>query len=289
MLQFILVLGFILTATASAMAGVSKPSLAIYATEVATKATSPESLSLDKEEITRGLEAALRDTRKFQIYERSDTVLEQSIAKEQDKTLSGELTGKGAQVGKQKNVQLLVYPLISEFKFGAKFEEVSGLPGMFTRLDFGRIRVTFKVLDTTTGEVKYQVMTKAGFMREPEVVESEQGGPAQPQWIKLAQDVAEKGAQAIVNAVFPIQVLSVQKGNLFLNRGQGGGIEVGEHWILYSAGPALVDPITGENLGAAEVPIGTIKIQSQTPKFSIGVPIGTLEGKPKRGDVIRRK
>jgi len=55
-----------------------------------------------------------------------------------------------------------------------------------------------------------------------------------------------------------------------INRGEGGGVAVGETFNAYALGEELIDPDTKESLGREEVKVGKVKITQVNPKTSIG-------------------
>jgi hypothetical protein len=81
---------------------------------------------------------------------------------------------------------------------------------------------------------------------------------------KAAQLIAHK---AIAN-IYPIRIAAIQKnGDLILNQG-GVTISEGELFDVFTAGEKVVDPYTGESLGATETWVATAKIERVLAKMS---------------------
>lgn len=82
----------------------------------------------------------------------------------------------------------------------------------------------------------------------------------------------EKAAQEIVNkiieGVFPLKVIKVVGDTVYINRGEGVTFEIGTTLSIISQGEGLIDPDTGESLGAAEEEVGTVEISDIQNKFS---------------------
>jgi Rieske Fe-S protein len=78
---------------------------------------------------------------------------------------------------------------------------------------------------------------------------------------KIAGDIAE-----IVN---PPKVVAVQDGKVIINRGTGIATN-GQVYDIFALGEALVDPDTGESLGAIEKKVASIKISDVHDKVSYG-------------------
>ena len=264
-----------------------KPTIAVYPTMLGNSIRNFDQHVLDLQELTRRMEEALRATRKFSVFERNETVL-QKWKLEGDIAESGLARESSTEFGKLNNVRLIIQPMVVEFALGSKFVPVDGIEGMYNRTDIGRLIVTSKVLDTTSGEIKYQITVEDGFGRGPTVVEGkEQTGVSLQDWTGLASQIGIRSAGSIVNAVFPMQVLHYQSSMLFLNRGEGGGIKVGDELQLFSVGDDMIDPVTKENLGPVEIPIGMVRIVQIKPKTSTAIPIGDLVIPPKPGDIAR--
>jgi len=264
-----------------------KPTIAVYPTMLGSSIKNFDRYALDLQELTRRLEEALRATRRFSVFERNETVL-QKWKLEGDIAESGLARESSTEFGKLNNVRLIIQPMVIEFALGSKFAPVDGLDGMYRRTDIGRLVVTSKVLDTTSGEIKYQITVDDGFSRGPTVVEGEgQTGVSLQDWTGLASQIGTQSASSIVNSIFPVQVVHYQSNMLFLNRGEGGGIKVGDELELFSVGEDLIDPISQENLGPVEIPIGIVQIIQVKPKTSTAIPVGDLMIEPKRGDIVR--
>jgi len=263
------------------------PSVAVYPTDTGPSARGLGTARVDPQDISRRLEVALRASRRFRMFERNAELLAATVLREQTFATSGLAAGNAAEFGRLHNVQLIVVPYVTEFSLGSIFAAIEGFPGRFIRSDRGVLRLTSKVLDTTTGEIKYQIETTGAITRRGGPQSGRSGGPAPETWLQLVEQAAQTAAEKIINAVFPILVIRTEGLQIFLNRGEGGGVRVGETRELFNAGEALIDPSTGESLGAAETPIGRVRIIRVTPRFSVAEPVGALTGQPKTGDVLR--
>jgi hypothetical protein len=84
-------------------------------------------------------------------------------------------------------------------------------------------------------------------------------------------------------------VLQAASGQIFINRGQDGGLEKGDVLNAYRPGEALIDPYTGEKLGTAERKVGKVKVTRVNPKFTIAEPIAKKVKEPiQKGDILRK-
>ena len=53
-----------------------------------------------------------------------------------------------------------------------------------------------------------------------------------------------------------------------INRGEGGGVAVGDAFNVFALGEEMIDPDTKESLGREEVKVGKVKITQVNPKIS---------------------
>lgn len=91
----------------------------------------------------------------------------------------------------------------------------------------------------------------------------------------------------IIEIVNPAKVVAVQNGRVIINRGMGS-VSEGHIYDIYAMGEELVDPDTGEKLGAAEEKVASIKIGEIKGKVAYGAVVsGQLESIAK-GSVARR-
>ena len=252
------------------------PTIAVYPTLIGPGAESLRQAGFDTEEITRSLEEVLNRSRKFTVYERSEKLLQEAVLKEQDLADSGMFAANAAEFGKLANVAFVVQPFVAEYRFGSVFKEIDGESGMYERTDNGRISLTIKVLDTSTGEIKYQMTTPWDYYKQVDGVEKKTVDPGQDQWREMATGVGEQSGEDLVTSIFPIKVTDYSKGQLTLDRGKGGGIEKGDIFELFSV------------VGGVEYSIGMVEVKRVMSKKSTAKPIVELDHDPKEGDIVRR-
>ena len=88
--------------------------------------------------------------------------------------------------------------------------------------------------------------------------------------VKLSQSFATRAAQAVLDSTLPARVVSVRGKQIAINRGEGTGIEAGQEWVIYARGEELIDPDTGEVLGADEAEVGRVRIDRVEQRLSWG-------------------
>ncbi|WP_459617951.1 CsgG/HfaB family protein [Bordetella sp. 2513F-2] len=90
----------------------------------------------------------------------------------------------------------------------------------------------------------------------------------------------------IVEIVNPAKVVAVQNGRVIINRGMGS-VEEGQVFDIYATGEALIDPDTGENLGATEEKVASIKIGEIKAKVAYGAVVAGELGAVGKGSIAR--
>ena len=252
------------------------PDVAVYPTLIGPGAESLRQAGFDAEEITRSLEGVLNRSREFTVYERNEKLLQEAVLKEQNLADSGMFAANAAKFGELANVAFVIQPVVAEYRFGSVFKEIDGESGMYERTDNGRISLTIKVLDTSTGEIKYQMTTPWDYYEQVDGVEKKTVDPGQDEWIEMATAVGKRSGEDLVNTIFPITVTDFSRAQLTLNRGKGGGIEKGDIFELFSVEDGV------------EYPIGMVEVKSVKSKKSTAIPIVELDDDPKEGDIVRR-
>jgi hypothetical protein len=269
------------------------PKLAVFeaATTPAAKAKFGE-LSLDAGELTRQVEEGLRASRRFEVFERSKIVMEETIASEQELAADPNFDKSAVAFGKRAMVQYVVYPMVTFLNLSVRRSSMDEAPGRYRYAATGSVAVTTKVLDTTTGQLVYQATRETALPTPNDVGKGVTGANDNSivigdGWRVLARTTAGQITNAIVGSLFPVQVMQASGADIFVNRGEGAGINVGDMFQLFSVGEALIDPVTKEKLGEAETHLGDVQVVRVTPRFSVVRAVSPLAAPPKAGDVAR--
>lgn len=236
------------------------------------------------------LETALQATRKFEV--RAHVELDR-ILREQGVQDSGNYDlddPKRAQAFKLKGIPYLAVVQIDDFQDQVQRANFEGLGQQATRRQI-RLGATCRIYDTTTGTLKESArltLSDLDFKNNPAYVVDQQGGDLTEAVVGVIADrMADQCAARIADILFPAKVVAVRDGIATVNRGDGGGIAVGEVWEVFATGEELTDPDTGESLGAEEVSIGFVRVVSVAPKFARAEICGVDRGVA-RGAVLRK-
>ena len=231
--------------------------------------------STELSQIVEGLDAkfsvALQNSRKFDVLAHARL---SAILKEQGIGESGGYDPsdpKRPQWGKLKGMAYLAIVQINDYQNVVQKADFGAI-GKGATKRIARISATCEIYDTTKGSMLEAVnatFEEFDAKDNPGFVTFQQGGDLTEAVVNLIADtLAKKLAQRFTDVIFPAKVTSVVEGIVNINRGDGTDIAKGEIWEVFLQGAAQIDPDTGENLGAEEIPVGFVKIESVLPKFS---------------------
>ncbi len=293
----IVALGVVAALAASATAGAQgKPVVAIGQLEVTAQNISCEGWDRSFHDCNRDLsegframlETAIIKTGKMDVMERQQM---DAIMIEQGLGEIG-LTTAGGRIGGLTGVDYYVYGTITRFGVrtgGFSVSGSSGVGGFANRRGRGllgggvskstletEMGVDLKVTDVSTGHIVIADAVSStvqqgssfaiGGLRREEV----SGDP----FADVQEVVAARIAEQIVTSRTPIKVIQIQRdGTLILNYGEVF-FAPGDRLAAFSVGEAIVDPDTGEVLGAEETPAGMVEVTAAEPRFSRARPVG---------------
>ena len=115
---------------------------------------------------------------------------------------------------------------------------------------------------------------------------SDQVNPSELFHEDLLRGHAEAIAGRVMESVFPLKVVDADGETVYLNRGEGSGLKVGDRLQVLRQDGEMRDPDTGESLGFRESPVGVIEIVEVLAKSSKAQ---SIDGRPpiSRGMVAR--
>jgi hypothetical protein len=232
------------------------------------------------------MEASIQKSRKFEVLSRKQEVLE-SIMREQDSAKSKAFAGDAAAQGQLKNANFQVIPVVQDFKFYRSSTPIPNLESKYWRQDSGMLEMQAQIVDVATGAIKSTFYMKSSFGTGRSVVNSKSGAPSSVHFTNMAKEVSGQMSDQLIDFVFPMIVLNAQGTQLFINRGQDGGLKEGDKVKVFRPGVALIDPYTGEKIGDAESEIGEAVVTRVNPKFSI-LEGSALAEPAQQGDIVRK-
>jgi curli biogenesis system outer membrane secretion channel CsgG len=262
----------------ASVAAADKPTLAI------SDITAPESILLSAraagqlnvlEQILQGADAqlatAISQTKRFDIVARSKW---KSILDEQEFTDSGDVNpndpnaARAFQAAGAKyvatvevtNYQDVTQRMVIEGGFGASSAERRTI----------QMDAVLQIWDSTRGtQLESASITLEDSDTSEVMAGARQDGRSTNALIgRITRSLATQAANRILDALAPAKVIGYTMGTITFTRGQGTGVENGQIWEVFHPGEEMINPDTGESLGAEEIHIGWARITSVLPKFS---------------------
>ncbi len=240
--------------------------------------TKHESLTFDTKlemnRIIESLDSQLIDrinaTRKFDVVGRSDLA---DILKEQDLGASGNVDAKtAAKAGKLAGAKYLLVATVDDFDDYIEKATFAGTGQTATKRVF-RFSIVGKLYDSTTGKLIESANFQTGNDEFKQIQMDrnytvKNGELSDEMMVAISRSMAEKIALHLADVIFPAKVLIRRDNIVTINRGEGGGVAVGDVFNVYALGQELIDPDTKESLGREEVKVGKVKITQVDPKTS---------------------
>ncbi|MGI9491571.1 MAG: CsgG/HfaB family protein [Geminicoccaceae bacterium] len=242
--------------------------------------------SFDETGLMAALERALSDSRKFRVATR-DTDKLKVLRNEQKFSKSDASAGNAANEGELLATNYVVIPTVMDFQFGRKHRDMPNITGKYFRTEYGKLEVQTEVLDTSSGRSVASYLLEDSFSTKETIVNENGGAPAKSQFLDMANAIGQSFADNLISAVFPMKVIGISNGQIYINRGAEGGLAVGDVLDVFRVGEALVDPDTGESLGVIEDHLGDLKIIEVKPKVAIAEPV-SLSGEVAKLDIVRK-
>jgi curli biogenesis system outer membrane secretion channel CsgG len=250
--------------------------------------------------LTEMLSSVLVKSGRFVVLERAAM---QQIDAEQALTAAGKVTKEtGAQQGALLGAQGIITGDITGFAYkktglGGGLSMVKGLNVSGAHVT-AEVTIDLRLIDASSGTLLASAKgtgkaDQTGIAAD--LVRPERSYSADAQ---LSTPLGQASRSAIQDAVVGLlsgmpktrwsgRVIDVREGVVYVNAAEADGMRAGLELEVYEAQPALVDPATGQSLGAPERHVGTIVIDAVMEKFStarISVGQGIA-----RGQVIRFK
>lgn len=290
-LKSVLILFFALpcfAATSAPAQELAKPTVAVQQPIIGEGI--PQSLDpyLNIETVWSEIEAALRATRRFDVVTRDVSKLKE-IRKEQRAARSELFRKNAARQGGLQNADYFVFPTVQDFEFQRINQPVPNISNKFITRESGLLGLSIQWIDTETGQIKSTLYVKSDLSTRDQVVNVQGGAPSRVLFSQLAKDAASRFSDQLIDAVFPMSIINVEGGTIWINRGADGGLKPGQTLRVYRPGKQLVDPYTKEKLGTAEAYIGKAKILRVDPKLTTAEIVERQTSETVRnGDILRK-
>ena len=221
--------------------------------------------AVDGPAVRLAIENTLARTGKFKLMERArlNTLLE-----ERGLSVQGIADGT-ASLGGFSGVDYLVYGNVVDATFAIRRKFGS-------RSCLATAELNVRTVDVNTGEIRASesVDFTAEVASVPTILKTETT-PEDPCSLvtpgmleRHCRDAGVEIAAKITIALFPIRIVRVNRGDLFLNYGSPA-LALGDYLKVVELGEGFVDPDTGETLGAEEEDLAFLAVKDVRSKYSI--------------------
>jgi curli biogenesis system outer membrane secretion channel CsgG len=233
---------------------------------------------LDTAILTNKFVTALVETHKFDVVDRDK--LDQVLSEQQLGATGAMDPAKCVKAGKIVGADFFLTGAISYFVVTQQSIENPYAPGNWTNTTTAEIRVDVRLVDTRTTKILHAERAEARTSYRYQSNSNELTVKAQ-----LIDDVERAlcGSLAVrtADAIYPVKVAAFSDGVVFLNRGEGGGLNVGDVLDVIVEGEEITDPDTGASLGTKETNLGQIQVTAVEAKLTRAQPLGALTEVPK--------
>lgn len=230
------------------------------------------------EGITDALVNAFTATRKFSVLDRDNEdvyALEKSLVLSEDAKHS-----EVAKLGQVKGTDYIVTGTIKSINISANKRKIALSGDIFTTYSASAV-IDFRLLAFATRQVKFASSVRVS-LGNSEI----SGKKCQDILSLLMQKAAAQIVDKCIENIYPPLVVNVNGDKIYLNIG-GENIKKGSLYAVYSVGEKIIDPYTGESLGAEETQIATLRISEVKPKYSVGILESGDIAKIKKGQICR--
>lgn len=261
----------------------TKVSIAVAPFTFHRTVAAPPGAALETSTLTNKFVTALVQTRKFDVVERErvDTLLSEMQMSE-----AGLMDpARAVEAGRMLGADYFLMGEISVFTLTTTVRQVPNTT-RWQRVEELRLILDMRIVDTRTSKIvsaeKGEALMRATqlFPHRPDV-----NSPVEPKSLDdIQREVVAKCVIKVIDAIYPIRIIAVNADGVSVNRGEGGGLSVGDTLDVFVEGQEMIDPDTGEVLGSEETKVGRIRISQVLAKFSKGQVLG---GSPAVGQICR--
>lgn len=251
--------------------------------------------------LTEALTTSLVNTNRFMVLERAALA---QVQQEQDLGASGRVNKETApEIGRIVGAQVLITGDITAFShsrssIGGRITNiVKGVTASVERVS-ASVSIDIRIIDAVTGEVVASVKgdgsaAQNGIATDLTKEEKNYSGSVQ-----LATPLGQASRTAIERAVAGIvanmpkvkwsaRVIDFRDGVVYVNAGSAHGMQHGAGLEVFDPQPALIDPVSGVNLGTPDKLIGEVVIDRVDVQYSTAKVVSGTEFK--RNQVVRLK
>jgi curli biogenesis system outer membrane secretion channel CsgG len=240
---------------------------------------------------------------KYRVFERQEI---EKVMGEQALGMSGAVTPESAaKAGKLLGAEFAIIGAVTEF--GYKKQSTGGALkkvgiGASVSKQSATVGIDVRFVNTTSGEILKaenvrKEKSKTGLALDTQDINFANEAQFDESLVGKATREAVDAIVELLNAqgggetVWEAKVVMLKDGQVIINGGAETGVKAGERFMIYRVGEEMIDPDTGESLGAEETKVGEIEVVNNNfggkGKASA---CKILSGSDfQKGDVVRQK
>lgn len=235
---------------------------------------------------------------KFSVVEREKLEL---IMKEQGLSSAGALDPQSAaKIGRILGVKYILTGGVDTFSLNRTGASIGAL-GVGGNVVTAKTTINMRFVDTTTAERVValsgdgEVKKGGGFVKGTGLSRENEFGIAQEALQKASGAIVAKlvaggylakiGPGTGVGSGLEARIAKVDGTTAYLNIGSAAGVKVGDKFVVFNVGESIIDPDTGQALGASEKQTATGQVTEVAERFAIM----TFSGAAKVKDTARKQ
>ncbi len=251
-----------------------KPRIAIGLVKSGSTARTGKKADEHIPQFTDTIISRLSQTKRFQLIDRQEV---DQLLNEQLAQAMAENRPMPSAMGTLEGADYLVYGSIASFSIDEKVLKLPGSNKSF-KSKVGYVKGNMRIVDARSGDIlassKISVKEKLNSNSKSKRLAS-----------LLADAYAEQVVLNLMSAIYPIKVAAfTADGTIYINRGNDGGLYIGEKLTAYRPGQAVIDPDTGIQLGVSETVLGEVTVFEVENARSKGSSATEL----RIGDILKR-
>ena len=219
-------------------------------------------------QLSQALVTEFTQARKFRVLDRE--YLSEYLS-EQEFLASGNLpVEETLRLGQRLGADFILVGAINDFKIRQKEKEVLGIKKVLREAS---LSFDFRVLEVATQEIRWSNTFSKRYSNS-ELAKLVGGAPDDDELVRstVIQAAGHETATEMLDVIFPLRVIQVEAGEIYLNQG-GIRVKEGEIYNVFESGRKVIDPSTGLKLPIDGRKLASIEIVRVAPKFSVGVVI----------------
>lgn len=223
--------------------------------------------AIDKSQINRilgqNLVTQLVQSRKFTVLDREfiqETLGEKSMITDVNVPVE-----EMAKLGQELVADYIIVGVLENMDFKTSKIKMQSSDRVITSRN-GTIEISYRIIDVATKQIKFSDFARIN-VSDADIRKIDDSFNLSNIDSAMTMVAADKIGKKVLNAIYPMLVVSVRNNSVTLNQG-GEMIKTGDQYEVFEFGEKMIDPYTKESLGRQENYCALIEITRVTSKMS---------------------